>query len=145
MPLEHCVLSPGPSFVVPTGYQRNSKMQSRILIFSVLTKCIKGQLSVISVTTFMFLFLNESGRINLFFLKIFCLLLPLQQYIQWCNSQIILHKNAPQPNVGRFSAMYEKGGLTSMQKFFREIFDYVFSDLIFCYFAFIHFGNSVFK
>lgn len=50
--LEHCLLSLGPRVLVLKGHQRNSELQIRSHIFSVLTNWVKGQLSVISVTTF---------------------------------------------------------------------------------------------
>lgn len=34
VPLEHSVLGPGPSFMVPTGHWGNSELQRRIHIFS---------------------------------------------------------------------------------------------------------------
>lgn len=52
MPLEHSVLSPDSSLVVPIGNYRNSGLQSRIYIFSGTTSWVKRQLPVISVASF---------------------------------------------------------------------------------------------
>lgn len=47
----------------------------------------------------------------------------------YSNSQIMLHENASEPHIGDFLAMCDKREAISVLKFFREVFDYVFSDL----------------
>ena len=54
------------------------------------------------------------------------------------------------PSIGRSLTMCDKRELTSVLKFFREVFNYVLSDLIFCFsslhfYLIVHFESNALK